>query len=169
MKLIAATLSILSLLSVTAAAADSPNIVLILADDQGWTGTSVQMDERVELSRSDLYRTPSLDRLAAQGMRFSNAYSPAPNCSPTRMSIQTGKTAARLGATDIIDVVPDENGVAGIQVFYDNFYVNKPMLVPLPIADLPDAEISIAEFLKRHDPDYDPTKDKGLTPLVSIK
>jgi arylsulfatase A len=154
MKPTAATISLLSILSVATAAADSPNIVLLLADDQGWTGTSVQMDKRVEDSRSDLYRTPSLERLAAQGMRFSNAYSPAPNCSPTRMSIQTGKTAARLGATDIIDVVPDEHGVAGIQQFYDAFYVNKPLLVPLPIADLPDAEITIAEFLKQHDPDY---------------
>jgi arylsulfatase A-like enzyme len=114
MKLAATTLSLLSFLSVAATAAGSPNIVLLLADDQGWTGTSVQMDKRVGNSRGDLYRTPSLERLAAQVMRFSNAYSPAPNCSPTRMSIQTGKTAARLGATDIIDVVPDENGVAGI-------------------------------------------------------
>ena len=70
-------------------------------------------------------------------MKFSNAYSPAPNCSPTRMSIQTGKTAARLGATDIIDVVPDENGRANIQVFHDTMYHNKPMIVPLPISDIP--------------------------------
>ena len=90
--------------------AAAQNIVLILSDDQGWTGTSVRMDDRVAGSVSDLYRTPSLERLAAEGMKFSNAYSPAPNCSPTRMSIQTGKTAARLGATDIIDVVPTKTG-----------------------------------------------------------
>ena len=130
------------------------NIVLILSDDQGWTGTSVQMDARVASSVSDLYRTPSLERLAAEGMTFSNAYSPAPNCSPTRMSIQTGKTAARLGATDIIDVVPDETGRAGIQFFYDAMYVNKPMHVPLPISDLAEEEVTIAEFLKAHDPNY---------------
>ena len=130
------------------------NIVLILSDDQGWTGTSVQMDARVRNSVSDLYRTPSLERLAAEGMTFSNAYSPAPNCSPTRMSIQTGKTAARLGATDIIDVVPDEEGRAGIQFFYDAMYVNKPMNVPLPISDLAEEEVTIAEFLKAHDPNY---------------
>ena len=56
------------------------NIVLILSDDQGWTGTSVRIDDRVADSVSDLYRTPSLERLAAEGMKFSNAYSPAPNC-----------------------------------------------------------------------------------------
>lgn len=87
-------------------AGESPNIVLILTDDQGWTGTSVRMDDRVPGSASDLYRTPNLERLASQGMKFSYGYAPAPNCSPTRMSIQTGKTAARLGATDIINVVP---------------------------------------------------------------
>ena len=143
-----------ALLACAAFPAAAQNIVLILSDDQGWTGTSVQMDARVRNSVSDLYRTPSLERLAAEGMTFSNAYSPAPNCSPTRMSIQTGKTAARLGATDIIDVVPDEEGRAGIQFFYDAMYVNKPMNVPLPISDLADEEVTIAEFLKAHDPDY---------------
>ena len=118
-----------ALLACAAFPVTAQNIVLILSDDQGWTGTSVQMDARVANSVSDLYRTPSLERLAAEGMTFSNAYSPAPNCSPTRMSIQTGKTAARLGATDIIDVVPDEDGRAGIQFFYDAMYVNKPMNV----------------------------------------
>ncbi len=134
--------------------AAAQNIVLILADDQGWTGSSVQMDDRVPGAVSDLYRTPNLERIAARGMTFSNAYSPAPNCSPTRMSIQTGKTAARLGATDIIDVVPNAEGVAGIQFFHDAMYVNKPMVVPLPVAHLADAEITIAEFLKVHDADY---------------
>ena len=134
--------------------AAAQNIVLILSDDQGWTGSSVQMDSRVPASVSDLYLTPNLERLASEGMRFSNAYSPAPNCSPTRMSIQTGKTAARLGASDIIDVVPDAEGRAAIPLFYANFYVNKPLLVPLPISDIPDEEVTIAEFLKQHDSDF---------------
>ena len=144
--------SLALLLGVHQAAAQ--NIVLILSDDQGWTGTSVRMDDRVAGSVSDLYQTPNLERLAAEGMKFSNAYSPAPNCSPTRMSIQTGKTAARLGATDIIDVVADENGVANIQVFHDTMYFNKPMIVPFPVSDIADEETTIAELLKQHDPDY---------------
>ena len=134
-------------------AAELPNIVLILADDQGWTGTSVPMDQSVRGSASDLYRTPNLERLAAQGMRFSNGYAPAPNCSPTRMSIQTGKTAPRLGATDIIDVVP-RGGDAFGGMFYNRFYVNKPLNVHLPISDLPDEELTIAELLKEHNSDY---------------
>ena len=137
----------------TLPAAESPNIVLLLADDQGWTGSSVVMDDRVPSSTSDLYRTPNLERLAAQGMRFSNGYAPAPNCSPTRMSIQTGKTAARLGATDIIDVVPG-NARGGVSRFNQLFYANKPMTLPLPVSDLPDDEVTIGEFLKEHDPEY---------------
>jgi arylsulfatase A len=132
--------------------ADARNVVLILADDQGWTGTSVQMDRARGDSRSDLYHTPNLERLAAEGMTFSNAYAPAPNCSPTRMSIQTGKTAARLGATDIIDVVPNEDGIANL--FHDTMYLNKPMIVPLPVADIADDEVTIAELIKSHRPQY---------------
>lgn len=134
-----------------AAYAGDPNIVLILTDDQGWTGTSVRMNKQLPDSASDLYRTPNLMRLAEQGMRFSNGYAPAPNCSPTRMSIQTGKTAARLGATDILDVVPRE-GTGGR--FYSLYYVNKPLNVPLPISAIPDEELTIAELIKSHNADY---------------
>lgn len=76
--------------------AESPNIVLILTDDQGWTDTSVPMMADRPDSRSDFYRTPHLQRLAREGMVFSNAYSPAPVCSPTRDSIFYGQTPARL-------------------------------------------------------------------------
>ena len=58
-----------------------PNIILVLVDDQGWNGTSVPMDPLVEASRSDYYRTPHLEALAARGMRFSSAYAAAPICS----------------------------------------------------------------------------------------
>ncbi len=133
-------------------AAKDPNIVLVLADDQGWTGTSVVMDDRIPGSRSDYYRTPALERLAGAGMRFSDAYAPHPNCSPTRMSIQTGKSPVRLGSTDIIDVVPGTGYF--MKVFYERFFVKKPMLVHLPISGLPEEEVTIAEFIKKAKPKY---------------
>ena len=74
----------------------SPNFILILADDQGWNGTSVQMMNKEPLSKSDFYETPNLENLANNGMKFSNAYSAAPVCAPSRYSIQFGKTPARL-------------------------------------------------------------------------
>ncbi|MFO0943777.1 MAG: sulfatase-like hydrolase/transferase [Pirellulales bacterium] len=76
--------------------ADRPNIVFMLSDDQGWNGTSVQMHPSVNESKSKQYRTPNLGKLASQGMRFSQGYSPAPVCSPTRISLQTGKSPAQL-------------------------------------------------------------------------
>jgi arylsulfatase A-like enzyme len=51
-------------------AADSPNVVLILADDQGWTETSLQMHDGVPDSKSDYYRAPALERLATEGTGF---------------------------------------------------------------------------------------------------
>ena len=74
----------------------SPNFILILADDQGWNGTSVQMMDTEPQSRSDYHETPNLETLAERGMRFSSAYASAPVCSPSRYSIQFGQTPARL-------------------------------------------------------------------------
>ena len=65
-----------------------PNIVFILADDMGWADLSCY-------GRPD-YKTPNLDRLASQGMRFTNAYSAAPVCTPTRVGFHTGRYPARL-------------------------------------------------------------------------
>jgi arylsulfatase A len=79
------------------AADDRPNFVLILADDQGWNALSTRMDPDEPGSGSAYYQTPNLDRLAAQGMRFSQAYSPAPTCSPTRHAIQFGRSPVSLG------------------------------------------------------------------------
>lgn len=77
-------------------APDRPNILLLLADDQGWNGTSLEMDPGVEHSSSALIRTPSLDRLAAEGRRYSRAYSSAPTCAPSRASLQTGRTPSNV-------------------------------------------------------------------------
>jgi arylsulfatase A len=77
-----------------------PNFLFILSDDHGWSGTSVAMDPSNPDSKSDYIETPNLERLAARGMRFSNAYSPAAMCSPTRCAIQYGKSPARSLHTD---------------------------------------------------------------------
>ncbi len=74
-----------------------PNFIFILTDDQGWSSTSIGMDDRIPASKSDFFETPSMDRLAREGMRFTRAYAPAAICSPTRRSILFGQTPARLG------------------------------------------------------------------------
>ena len=73
-----------------------PNFILILADDQGWNGTSVKMIGNNDLSRSDFYETPNIERIAEKGVVFSNAYASAPVCAPSRYSIQFGQSPARL-------------------------------------------------------------------------
>ena len=79
----------------------SPNFILVLTDDQGWTSMSSPMDKDDRESQSDFHYTPSLDLISASGLRFSNAYAAAPVCSPTRYSIQFGKSPARLRHTRV--------------------------------------------------------------------
>lgn len=67
------------------------NIILIMIDDLGWMDLHCQGNERLD--------TPNIDQLASQGMRFTDAYSAAPVCSPTRAAIMTGQSPARLGLT----------------------------------------------------------------------
>ncbi len=84
----AATIAGKAVLGQSAVSAGRPNILFILADDLGWGDLSCY-------GRPD-YQTPNLDRLARQGMRFTNAYSAAPVCTPTRVGFHTGRYPARL-------------------------------------------------------------------------
>lgn len=74
--------------------AEKPNIVFILVDDLGW------MD--LGCYGSDYYETPHIDRLAKEGLKFTDAYAACAVCSPTRASIMTGRYPARLHVTDWI-------------------------------------------------------------------
>ncbi len=76
-----------------------PNFVFILADDLGWADLACY--------GSKFYETPNLDRLAAKGVRFTDAYAACSVCSPTRASILTGKYPARLHLTDWLPGRPD--------------------------------------------------------------
>jgi len=77
-----------------AAAPRPANIILILADDLGWAELGCYGHRFNE--------TPHLDRLAARGVRFTEAYAAAPVCSPTRASLMTGLDPARVGITDYL-------------------------------------------------------------------
>jgi len=65
-----------------------PNIIVILSDDLGWADLSCY--------GSTFHESPNLDKLAAQGMRFTQAYSSSPYCSPSRAGILTGRHPARV-------------------------------------------------------------------------
>ncbi|MGB2863513.1 MAG: sulfatase-like hydrolase/transferase, partial [Sedimentisphaerales bacterium] len=71
-----------------------PNIVFILADDLGWA--------ELGCYGNTFNETPNLDKLAKQGMRFTDAYAAAPVCSPYRAALMTGQYPARVGITDYL-------------------------------------------------------------------
>lgn len=131
-----------SLFGLTFVVAQSPNIVLVLTDDQGWGATSVLMDEKVPESRSDFIKTPHLEKLAARGMIFSQGYAPHPNCSPSRYSILTGKSPALLQMSDIVG---RHKGP---------FFEGNRIIPPPHVDDVADEEITIAEWIKQHRPEY---------------
>lgn len=102
-----------------------PNFVFILVDDLGWADLNCY--------GSTYYETPNIDELAKDGVRFTQAYTASPVCSPTRASIVTGKHPARLHITEAIGVKPPPNTL-------------------LPELDwtrrLPLSEVTLAEVLK---------------------
>jgi arylsulfatase A-like enzyme len=104
-----------------------PNIVLFVVDDMGWKDLTCY--------GSDLHQTPNIDRLANEGIRFTDAYAACTVCSPTRAAIMTGKYPARLHITDWI---------SGHQKPYAQ------MKIPDWTKFLPHAEITLAEVLKNN-------------------
>ncbi len=111
--------------SAHAAAPAKPNVVLILADDLGWTDLAC--------FGSDLHETPALDQLARDGVKFTQNYSACTVCSPTRSALLTGKYPARTHITDWIPgAMPD----------------NPRLLVPDWIKYLPREETTIANVFQ---------------------
>jgi len=80
--------------------ATPPNVIFILADDQAWNGTSVSMIPGNNSSKNPAFHTPNLERLAAQGVTFSQAYAAHCKCECSRASIQMGRTTTTLNAPD---------------------------------------------------------------------
>lgn len=113
-------------------AAERPNIVFMLSDDQAWNGLSVAMHPSMAGSKGDILHTPNLEKLAAQGMRFSAGYAPASVCSPTRISLMTGKSPAALHWTK---AAPPETG--------------HKLIEPRNIRSIPANETTIGDVLRK--------------------
>jgi len=111
-----------------------PNFVFILVDDLGFMDIGANNPE-------SFYETPSIDKLASEGLRLTAAYAAAPVCSPTRASIMTGQYPGRLQTTDYFGAVqPDEVGPN---------YADSRMMYPAPYVDqLPSDEKTMAEAFK---------------------
>jgi arylsulfatase A len=111
----------------TASRKPLPNIVLVLIDDYGWADTGSY--------GSSYHRTPNIDRLAARGVRFTDAYAAAPVCSPTRAALMTGKHPARLHLTDWL---PGRRDMP-----------SQMLRRPIIKQELPLTEMTLAEGLKQ--------------------
>ncbi len=121
---------------------DKPNIVLITIDDLGWAD--------IGCNGSTYYETPHIDRLAAEGMRFTQAYAAAAICSPTRSALMTGRAPTRLGITDWIRA-RFQGGEIPADKTYTRMYEGTAadsLLCPANPLWLPLEETTIAEVLK---------------------
>ncbi len=114
--------------------APQPNFLFILVDDLGYMDVGAY-------NAATFYETPHIDRLAREGVRFTDAYAAAPVCSPTRASIMTGLYPVRMGTTNWFGA-PQPTTVGS------NWTRNRRML-PAPYeAQLAHEEVTIAETLK---------------------
>ncbi len=119
-----------------------PNVIVVLVDDLGWADLGCQ--------GSTYYETPAIDRLAAEGMRFTNAYAACAVCSPTRAAVMTGRYPARIGVTDWIRArfqrggigTPEENPTAFVGG------PNRKLACPPNPYWMDHSEVTIAELLK---------------------
>jgi len=103
-----------------------PNFVFILVDDLGWADVKCNYTE-------SFYDTPNIDKLASEGVRFTNAYAANPVCSPTRAALMTGKHPNRV---EITDWIPGQNPQ------------KRPLLGTVDRDELALEETTIAEKLK---------------------
>jgi len=129
MKTLLRWFACLVLLPSMLSAAERPNIVVFLADDLG------QRD--LGCYGSTFYDTPNLDRLAREGMKFTQAYAACPVCSPTRAALLTGRWPQRTRVTDYIGAAQPER------------WTRNTKLLPAPYAtQLALEETTLAEVLK---------------------
>jgi len=111
--------------------APKPNIVHILTDDLGWIDPACNFrDVRGEES---IYETPHMDRLAANGRRFMQAYSPAPTCAPSRAAYISGLYGVRNGVYHVMGGRL-ARPFHGIHSYGEPFY---PARLPLELPTIP--------------------------------
>lgn len=100
MRRVLCSFLLLAICSSLGAAAERPNILLVLSDDHSWPHLGCYGDANLS--------TPNLDRLAAQGMRFNRMYMTAPQCTPARASILTGRSPVAIQMTRFTAPLPRE-------------------------------------------------------------
>ena len=122
-----AVLTLLQGVASVSAAETRPNVIFFLVDDMGWMDSSPY--------GSTFYKTPAMERLAKSSVRFTNAYSASPLCSPSRASIMSGQYPARHGITAALGHMP---------VKPDDPDYNREKLMSTPALQLPTSRKFLA-------------------------
>lgn len=123
-----------------------PNIILIVADDLGINDISTNGGGFAGGS----VPTPNIDRLAAQGLQFTNAYAANATCSPSRAALMTGRYPTRFGQEftavpkQFAQIMAGEEGVGGLRAIYHE----SDNIVDYPMMGMPQSEVTIAELLR---------------------
>src|SRR6266566_1579259 len=101
-KLVAALFAVASLSDAlpSQAAERKPNFLFVYTDDQRWDAMGVVQREQGERARFPWFQTPNMDRMAAEGVRFRNAFVVNSLCSPSRASFLTGQYSHTNGVID---------------------------------------------------------------------
>ena len=154
-----------------------PNIVFIFIDDWAWNGTPIAFDEAMANSKMPVLQMPHLKRLARDGMKFRNAYA-SPQCSPSRVCVQTGQSSPRNGFTVFSNAlgqdyfnVKKSRGLPVISCISDMTLDPEAVTIPEALKPLGYASAHFGKWHMRGDPgdegyiahDGDTTNDPGNT------
>ncbi len=162
---------IIGMLLASAEAAEKapPNFIIFYMDDLSWAQTSVKMMDSESESISDFYHTPGVERLAERGMRFTNGYCPTPTCTGSRISIQFGKTSARMQYRFVHDVLSkkqrpngyaDEVSIAGVLKASGKNYITAHFGKGIGVEQLKDVGYDVTDEFEKTAPNGNLHGDK---------
>lgn len=124
-----------------------PNVILILADDLGINDITTNGGGIA----GGAVPTPNIDRMAAQGVHFTNAYAANATCSPSRAALMTGRYPTRFGQeftavpVQFAQIIAESEGAGGLPAIYHEANDN---IVEYPMMGMPQSEVTIAELLR---------------------
>lgn len=156
--LISSALFVILLVPSALAEERQPNIVFFFIDDWAWCGSPIAMDDSMENSRMPVLEMPHLEKLASEGMKFRNAYA-SPQCSPSRVCIQTGQSSPRNGFTVYLNSLGQDyynekksKGFPVISCISDETIDPEAVTIPEALASLGYTSAHFGKWHMRGDP-----------------
>ena len=123
--------------------ASQPNFVIILADDLGWNDLGCYGHRHI--------RTPNIDRLAAEGLKFTHAFLTCSSCSPTRCSIMTGRYPHSTGARELHQPLPADQPQDCSVAYSSVVGFGRVRMVDDPVEKLAALEAIMLQYYPKND------------------